>query len=529
MKFAILFLITIFFLLQAVHSFAQDIPTHEKLTNLEHFVRCYSKISLQAPKLNDPRYIAVKNGTLNPVTACMELIQKASMTGTEGNLAIPSSVLNSSDGEVVSEIVRNFHNFHKSWFPNKLYDGGAIDQASSLIRDLEEPALYLTRALFGKVGSTKIQYKSAVTYNKSLMGQRYRTLQPELSNWTSRSFFSYPTTINGEPANMNYDYLNLPMGTVNNSSNAHHTIAMQVPDNQLVQFGELFGVRDAPALNVSKVRYGVNSTGRGSGGDINPTEIQNAMMTTNFQNKNLREHLGGGIIGSQVFYLTNTNLVSYRPAYKERVVARSYTSRIQEVLMCHTLPNLLPQDVANEVNPNSEYAFQQNVSCMQCHSAIDPAAGVIRNLIVFTTANQNISRDQLRLGIPALGASRLPANSNAQDYVFSTPAGRLYYRDFKNNLVKQNISSLADMGNKISSSFDYYACAAKRYYYFFTGIDVALKGSESDTSLTEYHRAQVFNLAQRLQSHQNLMTLIEDIIKSEAFKTRNYMTEVGGD
>ena len=521
---------TIFFILQAVNAFSQGTQAHERLTNLEHFVRCYSKFTLQAPKITDPLYIAVKNGSMNPVTACMNLLKKATMTGTETNLTVPSSVLNASDGAVVSEIVRNFHNFHKSWFPSKLRDGSAIDQVTHLIRDFEEPPLYLTRALFGQVGNNKVQFKTAVTYNKSLAGLRYKEVQPNISNWDSRSFFSYPTIVDNEPSNITFNFLNLPLGTLNSPSNTtHHTTAIQVPDNQLVQFGELYGVRDAPALNVSKVRYALNSTGRGSGSDINNTEIQNSMMTTNFQSRNLREHLGGGIIGSQSFYLANTNLVAYQPAYRERVVARRYTSRIQEILMCHTMPNLLPSDVAREVNLNSEHAFQQNASCMQCHSAIDPAAGVVKNLIVFTTANQTNSLNRLRLGIPAVGAGRLPAGSSAQDYVFTTPSGRLYYRDFKNKLVSQNISSLADMGNKIGSSFDYYACASKRYYYFLTGIDVTLNSIEGESSLTQYHRSRIFSFAERLQSHQNLMTLIQDIISSDTFKTRNYMSEQGGD
>src|SRR5690606_25327758 len=79
-------------------SSAQGIPADEKLTNLVLYVCCYSKIALHAPSVEDARYLAVKNGTLNPITACMDLLKKATTTGTASNLKVPNTVLDSADG-----------------------------------------------------------------------------------------------------------------------------------------------------------------------------------------------------------------------------------------------------------------------------------------------------------------------------------------------------------------------------------------------------------------------------------------------
>jgi hypothetical protein len=202
---------------------------------------------------------------------------------------------------------------------------------------------------------------------------------------------------------------------------------------------------------------------------------------------------------------------------------------VQEILMCHTLPNLLPGDVSGEVDTTSEYPFRKSASCMQCHSAIDPMAGTVRNLMIYTTANDTFSNTELKLGHPAYGVGKIATNLSKTDYVFTPTTGRLFYRDFQNKLVSENVSSLAALGTKVSSSFDFYACAAKRYYYFLTGIDVALNNVPGESELSAYHRKEVFTLATRLKSHQNLMTLIEDILKSDTFQTRNYKSESVGD
>src|SRR5690606_35596863 len=108
------------------------------------------------------------------------------------------------------------------------------------------------------------------------------------SNWVSRSFFNYPTVIDGEPSGITYEFLNLPMGTNNNPSSPHHTIAMSVSDNQLTEFGDLYGVTDAPPLAVTKVRRALGG-GRGTASDIDNNEILSYMLTSQFQNRNLRQ------------------------------------------------------------------------------------------------------------------------------------------------------------------------------------------------------------------------------------------------
>jgi len=83
--------------------------------------------------------------------------------------------------------------------------------------------------------------------------------------------------------------------------------------------------------------------------------------------------------------------------------------------------------------------------------------------------------------------------------------------------------SVTDVGG---STVDFYACAAKRYYHFLTGIDVQLRALESETELDTFHRNEVFRLGDRLKTSGSLNGLIRDIFQSRAFQTRNYVSEV---
>ena len=88
--------------------------------------------------------------------------------------------------------------------------------------------------------------------------------------------------------------------------------------------------------------------------------------------------------------------------------------------------------------------------------------------------------------------------------------------------------SLNALGTEITKLDDFYVCLAKRYYQYFTGVDVELADPTSPdapralSNQDQYHLSKVINLGQDLKTTQSLMTLIEQIVKSADYRKSNY-------
>lgn len=126
------------------------------------YLRCYAQITqLKAP--SDARLTAVKNGTKDPITACLEVLDSAMLTGNSG------TTLGNTADTVAVAVLRNFHSLHYSWFHSKQFEmlvgsspawlDGTFD-----VYDPSSPALYYTKALFGQ----NINYSTVVTSSENL-------------------------------------------------------------------------------------------------------------------------------------------------------------------------------------------------------------------------------------------------------------------------------------------------------------------------------------------------------------------------
>ncbi len=62
----------------------------------------------------------------------------------------------------------------------------------------------------------------------------------------------------------------------------------------------------------------------------------------------------------------------------------------------------------------------------------------------------------------------------AYSYQKSYPQGALWMKDINNDEVMQEVVGIDQLGNALSNTPDFYACAAKRYFHFFTGSDIPL-------------------------------------------------------
>ena len=75
----------------------------EMLTNVEIFAKCHAKISDHPVETTSAEYKDVAAGKLNPVTACINLLNKAMFTKNQAANA------KSRSAELNKSIVRNFH------------------------------------------------------------------------------------------------------------------------------------------------------------------------------------------------------------------------------------------------------------------------------------------------------------------------------------------------------------------------------------------------------------------------------------
>lgn len=517
-------------LLNTTPSYAEN----TKLSDLEIFNRCYMKMFKSVvPRTAGLAQTLQQNVAAKKMTgpaACYALLTQSQFNDNGVMRGPASSTLAKLSDAENKQLISTFHNFHNSWFSQRAMTFLNADQTPFLLKDADEPSLYLTRSLFGK----SVPLSTFFTATESLQGIRTNP-DAGTNRWASKPF----TAMN--EANYKNQY---PGQMVISYGLANTTAALNsylVPDNKLISYGQLVGVKTADPLILPTVLMTFSRlTDPVMHADLN------AAVVAKRTNLNILEHLGGGVLGSQVFILKNTNLTLNQIAGSnnkpDQLIARRLASRVFEDLLCHQMPTLLPTDniVKNRVQPNSEFGFRQSTSCMTCHSSLDPMAYTFRNYASYRTSpNANVNANALPspeairgYGSSIVGIAKLPANTASTLFTLKNPTGELNYRDHTGLLVTQQVTSNIDLGQKLAQSNDFYRCVAKRYYEFFTGFKVNLSVAnivpESDTATAKYHRKQVYDMATRLKTSQNLNKLIQEILASNAFTYRNYHVESTG-
>jgi hypothetical protein len=111
------------------------------------------------------------------------------------------------------------------------------------------------------------------------------------------------------------------------------------------------------------------------------------------------------------------------------------------------------------------------------------------------------------------------------------PEGRLIFRSITGELVNVSIDNLESLGHSIAQTPDYYACAAKRYFEFFTKNKIILFDPYDPSnepiidgmSPTEHEmRSFVLALGQELQKSGSLKQLVRRILDSEYYGQGNF-------
>lgn len=444
------------------------------------FERCYSQISGLAVSRKSEAYQKVVSGNLKATDACLSILDKAKFVRREGQM-----IALNADAEAKA-VLANFHRLHASWFEAKDFviidrEGYARDVQN--IYDSTTPALYITRALFGPM----VQYRSIATESKSL--RAFRT--------------SMNPTKAAETGHRATDYV-------------------FDPPIEFAPRGELLGVQNSETMSFSfPDTPNPKPGGRKAGAmDVNSS-------------------IGGGLLGTNAYLLLNTIPMSTSAEYKTDgaiQMHRRWGQAVFKDLLCRELPVVRESDVVGLVDPKSVVPFRNSSSCTKCHASMDRAASTIRNYKLFTLG-KSVTTDygeQVRGGmfpsfhsVSAGAEVKWPTEADP-DYYRRPPNGTFYFRTSSGDLIDQQVTSVADLGSKISDTDDFYICAAKRYYKYFTGIEVNnsdLADPYRTTVLTKgdlAHREIVMNLGKKLKSHQSLRTLISDILNLSSYRKSDF-------
>lgn len=495
----------------AIAALAQPAPN---MSAGEIYSRCYDRLVHAPISMTDATFLAVKAGTKTATVACMELLQKGNLKSVSGGLEI-----NNTNDPIARKVFQNMHMLHNSWFESRQLSGFTTQTLN--VMDLEQPALYYTRSLFKP--STSV--REVMTLNGALSGIRKAPIGAATLNHFQVLFPNSANTL------FTFGY--------ENHTTPGSPFEITLPNNVQTQAGDLVGIRTAPAVTQNGFFIRTTNTAvlRGPAAtDLNNTQISNELAYLSKQPQDLNQHFGGGVLGSPVFILQNTNMQRNYVAYKEYVNHRRLASRVFETLLCHQLPTLLDADVATV--PSSPHAFENSKSCMQCHSSLDPLARTYKKIVLNQSHRNTNTAVAAVIGALQMGADHTGTASAQFDWAMKPIDGKIYYRSLKDTNASakpssMNVSSIADLGAKLSDpatnmGFDFYACTAKRYYEYFTGVKVEMRPTAQENSVMTYHRSLVLNFANSLKTNGSMQTLVENIIKSAPFRMRNsYSEEVG--
>ena len=538
------------------HLLILRVSVAQPLTEIQLYKRCYNHLTQKPVSLNDSRAIQIKNGQLRATQACRDLINTSELQG--------DGFLKNSNNENLA-ILRTLNSFHKSFFQvnnvEQIPDYSIeLNRGTEDAYDPSEPSMTLTYNLLRNE-----PFKNVLNYGtgfrairsqdgmKSLISgfgsapapflgtRRFAHSNSENIHVKSRSvagttgqLFAIPflnfTDASGQPQviSLSTFYPNF----FDPGTNYQRPISdmSQMP---LLRSGDVIGIRPTTES------YVVPHLTLQPSSDFLMTKPGDIEPNLEFQ-FNFFQTFGGGIIGQPVFYLMNYghNLgVKFNGTTK---LPRRWSRSVYESFLCLSFPNLRENDITSYLNTNSSVGFRTQKSCLQCHGTLDQAAMTARNLVTGSLDDLDIiAGDNQFTRFPMVVTKYRSIQNNGDfwpsepdpQFHLQNPQGRILYRAHNGQLVNQPVSSIADFAQKLSETDDFYSCAAKRYFEYFTGKSVPLydrsdpRNAEMNRKLNESQirdRKTVEQLGKNLKQHQSLKRMIAEIIETDIYRDENY-------
>ncbi|AFY00809.1 DUF1585 domain-containing protein [Bdellovibrio bacteriovorus] len=445
------------------------------------FARCYAQIVARPVPVRHELLLKVKSGQISLADACMSLLDWGNMTA--------DGKLQRTDSLAIS-VLNNFYSFHRTWFPTAIKDQvlgyqHEFDFPTDSFVEFSAPALLMTSSLFNKTPYKDVLSGTAVV-------APHRAVAPVKVD------FVESLAVRG---------LAIRAGTEAPFSGTGLLTGLYESKASVV-VGDYFVPKMGDFGKVAQ--------------DVGATPLVDIL-----------KGLGGGILGQPGFFLLNSGHakgVLYDGASK---LPRKWAKAALESMLCLNLPALRERDISEYYAPNSTTPFRASSSCITCHATMDQMALSARNLFVAETAGGNNQKVILVGRFPATKEVRgysWPSEPVADFYKESTK-GRIFYRSFSTGqLVNETTENLEDLGGKLANKDEFYQCAAKRYFKYFTGYDVALydRSDPQNESLNRSLAAKdielrkfVEGLGQGLRETQSLRDLVRRIIDSPYYQSYN--------
>jgi hypothetical protein len=242
----------------------------------------------------------------------------------------------------------------------------------------------------------------------------------------------------------------------------------------------------------------------------------------------------GGIIGDPAYLSLNFSGDERKPN-GGLAVPRRWAKAVYSDLLCRQLPVVRLSDGTANIElttSSSTPPFRTGAKCMQCHASVDSAAGTARNFFFVNSYDKNSDSTWAEF-LKHVDADQSPESGVVDadpDWYRRPPNGRFFFRSYDGTLNDTAVTSIADLGNKIAQTNDFYACTAAKYFKYFTGItanlqDIGDPGLAPLTPADLYYRNLVIKMGQNLKSKKNLQSLIRDILSSAPYQRESLRSD----
>ena len=487
----------------AILLFGSQTILADRLSERAMLVRCYAHLTGQRIPSNHAYWAQL--GNQRAAKLCLDLLN--------GTTIAADGFVRGTEQQLV---LKQLNYFHRTWFNKQFHTNAEFfeqDYGTPDIHEATEGALFLSRALFGD----NAKYWDVLRGTDALEAIRNpSTANSYGSNSTKRVTRMY---ITDNPTG-SFDW-SVPQIAV--APNFVIAPPYTSTPAALIAVGALTGIRTRSQVDMVPTIY----TSFANGGAI----LNDATLEVP---QPLRRNYGGGVLGSQPFLLYNFgHALTYRADGAEKL-PRNWVVAAYRTFLCKEGPYLLASDVtAHRLNSAAGVpAFRTQTSCLQCHSSMDQAALTARNLT--PASNAGFTTDgQVRLTAlianfavtrgPEAGQSAWPDRAVAS-IRNQAPNGTFLFRSYNGGLISRGLTSVNDLGVAMSSTEDYYACAAKRYIRYFTGVNVRLNESEGAAFTARESKWREFAIAlgKELQATGSLKTMIRRIIESDFYHQKDF-------